>query len=504
MNNLFLKWVGGKSQIVNNIISKYPNNINNYYEIFLGGGASLFKLLEYVNNNKIILKGKIYAYDINEDLINCYILIQQNPDELFNEINKLINEYQKIDNEKDNEKYYYNIRTLYNELNNDKKNIIKKSAYFIFLNKTCFRGLYRIGPNGFNVPFGHYKNKNIITKELILHISNLIKNVNFKCINCFESLKQKFNDDDFIYLDPPYVPIKKTSFTKYNSSDFTLDNHKELFKILNNLNCKFLLSNSDNELVLNSFNDKNKFNIELINVKRQINSKNPGEITNETLITNIIDENIIIDKLNDLSINKKKEEKNEDDNNKRNKKSGGKNTNLNGKNFEKLTDLENILLTKKYNKIIINKKLKEAYYLKREYKNYEILYFKQSSLKKYLKDNYKINIFRNPDEAFIIINKNNNNKILKILEKKSQKSNGSVDIKLYASQLLKEEYELILKNEFIIEYGFCFNNYFKKKFDDENNIKYQILQKLLLNHNIPIFYGEDDDYFEMIYNWIKS
>lgn len=108
------------------------------------------------------------------------------------------------------------------------------------------------------------------------------------------------------------------------------------------------------------------------------------------------------------------------------------------------------------------------------------------------------------DEAFIIKNKITNKLTLKILEKKYQKVEGSVETKLYASYLLKEEYEELLNNYFNIEYGFCLNNYFKNKFMDIDNNKYQILKKLLIKYNIPLFYGEDNNYIEKIFNWINN
>jgi DNA adenine methylase len=167
---LFKKAVGGKSQIIDKIIENFPNEINNYYEPFVGGGSVLLTLLTYSKNNLIKINGKINAYDINDTLINMYKNIQNSHLELYYEIQKIINEYnncgvdEMINREAENleeamlnkENYYYWIRKNYNI----RKDIdsISYSAMFIFLNKTCFRGLYRIGPNGFNVPYGNYKN----------------------------------------------------------------------------------------------------------------------------------------------------------------------------------------------------------------------------------------------------------------------------------------------------------------------------------------------------------
>jgi site-specific DNA-adenine methylase len=173
-----LKWVGGKTQILDKLIMEFPTNINNYREIFLGGGSVLLTLLSYVKNGLIKIHGNIYAYDLNEPLIHIYKNIQSNHNELYNKIQKLITEFNSCGNGEINrtpknideakiakENYYYWIRSEYNKLNfNDKKTPLG-SAMFIFLNKTCFRGVFRIGPKGFNVPYGHYKNPEIINSE---------------------------------------------------------------------------------------------------------------------------------------------------------------------------------------------------------------------------------------------------------------------------------------------------------------------------------------------------
>jgi DNA adenine methylase len=293
----FIKWCGGKTQIINDVIEKFPTKINNYHEIFLGGGSVLFSLLQNIKNNKIILKKEIYAYDINETLINLYINIQKNPNELIKHIQIIINEYNNIVTTEINHKplnineaktskesYYYWIRKQFNLLNKSDKNKIIGSIYFIFLNKTCFRGIYREGPNGFNVPFGHYKNPEIINENNVITISNLIKNVNFIHSDFKESFKN-INKKDFIYLDPPYAPINNKSFVGYVKDGFTLEQHNELFEICKKFN--FLMSNSDVDLVKNNFTNKKKFNIKIISCKRSINSKKPDSKVNEVLIKSL-------------------------------------------------------------------------------------------------------------------------------------------------------------------------------------------------------------------------
>ena len=292
----FLKWAGGKTNILPSIINRIPNKINNYHELFLGGGSVLIKVLELQKENKIKIKNKIYAYDANKSLINLYKDVQNNKEDLFKFITKYLDEYNSIEgivvNRKPNnieeaktskESYYYWIRKQFNIM---PKNTIEYSALFMFINKTCFRGLYRVGPNGYNVPYGHYKTTpKIITKNELDNISDLIKDVVFECCD-FNISINKVKKKDFVYLDPPYVPEKKTSFVGYNLNGFDLENHNKLFKHILNFKdkkIKFVLSNSKTDLVLDSFKDYQK---EDIIAKRAINSKNPDSKVTELIIYN--------------------------------------------------------------------------------------------------------------------------------------------------------------------------------------------------------------------------
>lgn len=293
MQKPFLKWVGGKTQILKNLNEYIPTKFNDYHEIFLGGGSVLFNIIYLKNTNKITCN-KLYAYDINKTLIDIYNFIKSRPNELYNILNQYVEEYSLIKEFKGNKKplskedaleskesYYYYLRNLYNTCNDD----ITKAALFLFLNKTCFRGLYREGPNGFNVPFGHYKKSIFLSLQELNNISKIIQDVEFKHMD-YESSMLLVKENDFCYLDPPYYPESVSSFTKYNRNDFSLDNHNNLFEMikeLNKSNIKFLFSNSNTEYVINSFSD---FKIILINARRAINSKNPSSITQEVLIYN--------------------------------------------------------------------------------------------------------------------------------------------------------------------------------------------------------------------------
>lgn len=300
----FIKWVGGKSQIINDVIDLYPSTMKNYHEIFLGGGSCLFAFLDKVERGEIKVQEKIYAYDINKKLINLYKNIQSNLDDVIDYLDKLINEYnnckelnvscktERKSSRKPNsskEAYYYWVRDNFNKSQDETKSVdtISESAMFIFLNKTCFRGVYREGPNGFNVPFGNYKNLTFYDKTHLEQISYLIRNVEF-CNLDFKNSLNKVGKDDFVYLDPPYVPENSKSFVAYKESGFSIEDHKELFRLTGNLLCSFLMSNSDTTFIKDEFFDKydneNKFTIIILECKRSINSKNPGAKTNELLI----------------------------------------------------------------------------------------------------------------------------------------------------------------------------------------------------------------------------
>ena len=295
-----LKWVGGKTQILDKLIVEFPTNINNYREIFLGGGSVLLTLLSYVKNGIIKIHGNIYAYDLNEPLVYIYKNIQSNHNELYNQIQKLITDFNSCGDGKINrtpknineakeakENYYYWIRSKYNKLSfTDKKTTIG-SAMFIFLNKTCFRGVFRVGPKGFNVPYGHYNNPEIINKEHLDEIHELIQNVIFECSDFNMSLNN-VKPNDYVYLDPPYAPETDTSFVGYTENGFNIDNHNNLFKLIHKLtktNKKMMLSNADVSLVRDNFTSK-KYNITSILCKRAINSKNPEAKAKEVIIKN--------------------------------------------------------------------------------------------------------------------------------------------------------------------------------------------------------------------------
>ena len=306
----FLKWVGGKTQIINEIVDTFPSEIKDYHELFLGGGSVLLALLTLQKKKKIKITGKIYAYDFNPNLIHLYKIVQRQKDKLFEQVSKLVEVYHSLKQEtnkevinrkpenlleakKCKENYYYYLRIRFNSLlledvlgKDNEEEKIEFAGLFLFLNKTCFRGVYRESGNGFNVPYGHHKTTpTVVTKEDLDNISSLIKEVEFKTLTFKESIKNP-NKGDFVYMDPPYAPENKTSFVKYVKDGFTEVCHKLLFSEtikLNERNVKFCLSNAKVSMVTESLKD---FKIKEIEARRAIHSKKPGSKTVEVIITN--------------------------------------------------------------------------------------------------------------------------------------------------------------------------------------------------------------------------
>jgi DNA adenine methylase len=282
-----LKWVGGKTQIMDEILKYVPKNINNFYDPFVGGGSVLLEML------KIKISGKYYASDSNPNLINFYKQIQTNVSNVNTEISRIVTDFETCKSgtinrkptnlseaQSNKESYYFWIRSLYNKEIN--RNTPQMAARFLFLNKTCFRGLYRENSHGeFNVPYGNYSNPGIYNPLHLISISKAISGVIFTCQDFTVSLAT-VGKDDWVYLDPPYVKEKKTSFVNYTSGGFEM--HKTLFSLVKN-GMNFLLSNSDTSEVRAAF-PTTSFDITIIQAKRAINSKKPSSKTNELLIRN--------------------------------------------------------------------------------------------------------------------------------------------------------------------------------------------------------------------------
>lgn len=294
-----LKWVGGKTQMIDSLMDEFPKSINNYHELFLGGGSVLLAVLSLQSQQKLNIKGRIFAYDTNPRLINLYKHIQNDKEELYGYISDYMRIYDSLDGNIINRKaktieeamtskesYYYWIRNEFNNFSEDDRNSVKSSALFLVLNKTCFRGIYREGPNGFNVPYGHYKTTPvIIKKENLDKINELIRDVSFMCLDFRESIK-RVKKGDFVYLDPPYAPENKSSFVGYTADGFNLEMHNKLFDDIIKLDkkkVKFILSNANVDLVTERFKE---YRCKEICARRAINSKKPNSVTTEVIIGN--------------------------------------------------------------------------------------------------------------------------------------------------------------------------------------------------------------------------
>lgn len=268
-----LKWVGGKTQILGEVLSTFPRTIENYYEPFLGGGSVLLGLL----SSDIEVKGKIYASDVNPILINFYTVLKEKPNDLYANFNKLVTEYS---NSEDKEAFYYQTRTTFNQMAKQGR---EHAATFLFLNKTCFRGVYREGPSGFNVPFGHYKSLPNVDETHLTDISKAIQRVEFRCHD-FASVFPRLQKGDFLYVDPPYVPQSTTSFVGYVADGFSAETYRNLFTGLRATPATFVMSNSDVAIVRDAFPEP--FQTKKIVARRAIHSKDPSSTTMEVLITN--------------------------------------------------------------------------------------------------------------------------------------------------------------------------------------------------------------------------
>lgn len=273
----FLKWAGGKTQLINDIEKALPKNITHskftYVEPFVGSGAVLFWMLKnFPNIEKAVIN------DINEDLINVYRVIAAQPRELIEILATFQHEFHELTEKLEEQKvYYYEKRELYNTRSTDK---ITQAALFIFLNRTCFNGLYRVNrSNGFNVPMGRYKNPTICDKENILAVSKVLQKVEILSGD-YEATLNHASDNTFFYFDPPYKPLSDTSsFNSYAKDEFNDEEQIRLRNFcvkLDNLGHKWMLSNSDvrgKNKKDNFFDDiYADFLIKRVDAKRSINA----------------------------------------------------------------------------------------------------------------------------------------------------------------------------------------------------------------------------------------
>ena len=267
----FLKWAGGKRQLLPEITKHIPK-FDTYYEPFVGAGAVLFELQPQ----------KAVINDSNLELMNCYQVIKDNLDDLLTALQK----------HKNDEDYYYEIRELDRKVKEyHKLSPVEKASRIIFLNKTCYNGLFRVNSQGqFNVPFGRYKNPNIINKSVLKAVHRYLNKNDVKILNAdFETAVQDTKKGDFVYFDPPYDPVSDTaSFTGYDINGFDRNEQKRLKKVYDRLTekgVKCLLSNSATEFILDLYSNYNP--ILIVSASRNINSvaKQRGKVS-EVLVKN--------------------------------------------------------------------------------------------------------------------------------------------------------------------------------------------------------------------------
>ena len=243
----FVKWAGGKGSLVKHLSAHLPDNFRDkrnvtYVEPFVGGGAVLFYMLTHFTNIR-----RVVINDVNEDLIFCYKLIKNTPQTLIEQLKRIANEYLQLSNMDEKSRYYYKVRDKYNS----KETIDEeKAAYFMFLNKTCFNGLYRVNTCGkFNVPFGKYKNPTICDDKLILADHELLKKVDIYAGDYSEIMRFLGKGYNYIYIDPPYRPLSGTAYFKEYSHNVFDDKEQEKLKIFCDImtarGCKIMQSNSN-------------------------------------------------------------------------------------------------------------------------------------------------------------------------------------------------------------------------------------------------------------------
>lgn len=298
----FMKWVGGKGQLLSQLEAALPESLYNneftYIEPFVGGGAMLFFMLQRFSNIK-----RVIINDINTNLTEAYKNIKYSPKELVLKLKEIEKEYLNIINESSRKDFYLKMR---NQFNNDILSSIDKTSLLLFLNRTCFNGLYRENSQGkFNVPFGKYSNPTICNEDVIFADSELLNKYNVEIYNGDFEIMIDDNNLTFYYFDPPYRPLNETSsFNSYVKGNFDDNEQKRLANFCHKLsqkdNCLWMLSNSDcsakNPDDLFFENLYNNFNIMRVYASRSVNAvaSKRGKLSELLITNNIISENNLV------------------------------------------------------------------------------------------------------------------------------------------------------------------------------------------------------------------
>lgn len=268
----FVKWAGGKRQLLSQIRERMPEKYNNYFEPFVGGGAVFFELLPE----------KALINDINRALINAYRRICNSPKDFLGSINKL-----DEDMGEDGKKYYYVLREHYNDKLMREEFDTELAALFVFLNKHCFNGLYRVNGKGlFNVPYNNSRAASV-EEELIYAVSERLQGVTITDGD-FEAACQTAQKGDFIFIDSPYAPLNPTSFESYTKEGFDIESHKRLAKLFDELTdrgCFCMLTNHNTDFINGLYGGKG-YKIDVVDVKRMINADASNRVGKEVIICN--------------------------------------------------------------------------------------------------------------------------------------------------------------------------------------------------------------------------
>ena len=268
----FVKWAGGKRQLITQIRERMPEKYNDYYEPFIGGGAVIFDLLPA---NALI-------NDINKALINTYRTICNEPDAFLKEVNRLDNDMWE-----DGKKYYYTIREHYNDKLMRSEYDVELAALFVFINKHCFNGLYRVNGKGlFNVPYNNSRRVSV-DEDVIIATSEYLRGVTI-IDGDFEQACKNAKKGDFVFIDSPYAPLNPTSFESYTKEGFDIESHKRLEKLYDELTargCYCMLTNHNTELINELYGNKD-YKIDVVSVKRMINSDASNRVGEEVIICN--------------------------------------------------------------------------------------------------------------------------------------------------------------------------------------------------------------------------
>lgn len=268
----FVKWAGGKRQLLSQIQERMPINYNHYFEPFVGGGAVIFGTQP----------SKALINDINKALINTYQRICDSPKEFIREVNKIDSEMWE-----DGKQYYYSIREHYNDKLMKSEYDVELAALFVFLNKHCFNGLYRVNGKGlFNVPYNNSRRVSV-NGDSIIEISKYLQGITI-IDGDFEDACKDARKGDFVFLDSPYAPLNPTSFESYTKEGFDIESHKRLAKLYDELTtrgCYCMLTNHNTELINELYGNKG-YKIDVVSVRRMINSDASNRVGEEVIICN--------------------------------------------------------------------------------------------------------------------------------------------------------------------------------------------------------------------------